>query len=303
MSPRRINAYVHRHDTCVLGEGPFWYDEQLWWVDIESGLLLSMDNHGNLIQRIAFGQRIGSAVPVTARTFLVALEGEIARLDLASKTWETMVRLDDLPEGGRFNDGKCDPRGRWTVGTMTHGNAKACSLYSLHKDYSLHRLRGAISISNGLAWSADGSTMYYIDTMALGVFAYDYNLESGAISGERVILRFTKKEGWPDGMAIDRTGRLWIGFWDGWAVRCYQPQTGVCEAVIELPCSRPTSCCFGGAALDRLFITTARHGLGENELLQQPLAGSLFVCDPETTGFSTSIFAHDHPEKTKNDRM
>jgi xylono-1,5-lactonase len=122
-------------------------------------------------------------------------------------------------------------------------------------------------------------------------------LETGAISEERIILRFTEKEGWPDGMAIDREGRLWIGFWDGWAIRCYRPHTGVWEAVIELPCSRPTSCCFGGAAFDRLFITTARHGLSETELIQQPLAGSLFVCDPQTSGFATSTFAFDQDEK------
>jgi sugar lactone lactonase YvrE len=195
-----------------------------------------------------------------------------------------------MPEGSRFNDGKCDPVGRWLIGTMSHEHLKTSSLYSLHKDHSLHRLRGEISISNGLAWSADGQTIYYIDTMALCVFAYDYSLATGSISKERILLRFSEKDGWPDGMTIDREGRLWIGFWDGWTVRCYQPETGICETIVEVPCSRPTSCCFGGPDLNRLFITTARHGLSEDELIRQPLAGSLFVCDPKTTGFPSSVF-------------
>jgi sugar lactone lactonase YvrE len=259
-------------------------------MDIERGLLLSADLHGNLIQQVNFGQRIGAATPTGDGNFLVALEREIALLDLDSKQWRTIAQPQDLPAGSRFNDGKCDPAGRWIIGTTSHGHPQTSSLYSLHQDHSLHRLRGDISISNGLAWSADGQTMYYIDTMALGVFAYDYNLKTGSISEERVILRFSEKDGWPDGMTIDRQGRLWIGFWDGWAVRCYQPQTGLCEVVVQLPCSRPTSCCFGGPDLNRLFITTAQHGLSESELLKQPLAGSLFACDPGTEGFPASAF-------------
>ena len=181
--------------------------------------------------------------------------------------------------------------GRLIVGMMSpDGCRKDSSLYSLRPDHSLHRLRGNISISNGLAWSANGGTMYFIDTPERCVFAYDYNLETGSISGERVVIRIHEKDGYPDGMCIDREGRLWIGFWDGWAVRCYHPKTGECEAVVEVPCSRPTSCCFGGADLNRLFITTARVGLSENEKVQQGLAGSLFICDAGTTGFPTSIF-------------
>lgn len=291
MSPRFIKANLHRQDLCELGEGPFWHDEQIWWVDINRGLLLSADQHGKLVQNIAFGQRIGSVVPARDKTFLVALEREIARLHLDSKNWETIARPENVPQGNRFNDGKCDPRGRFMVGTTSpDGCRKDSSLYSLGQNYSLHTLRGEISISNGLAWTADGKMMYFIDTPELCVFAYDYDLNTGSISKERIILRFEEKEGWPDGMTIDKEGRLWIGFWEGWSVRCYQPKTGLCEAIVQMPCSRPTSCCLGGPGMDRLFITTARQGLSETELLQQPLAGSLFVCDPETTGFPTSLF-------------
>jgi sugar lactone lactonase YvrE len=299
MSPRSIKPTLLRKDECLLAEGPFWYEEQFWWVDIERGLLLSVDVQGNLLQRVEFGKRIGAAVPAGNGIFMVALEMEIARLHLGSKKWEKIAQPEDVPPQSRFNDGKCDPRGRLIVGTMsTNGSPKGSSLYSLRRDDSLHRLRGGISISNGLAWSADGGTMYFIDTPESCVFAYDYDLDTGSISGERVILRFAEKEGFPDGMSIDREGRLWIGFWDGWAVRCYHPKTGECEAVIEIPCSRATSCCFGGPDLDRLFITTASVGLSESEKMKQPLAGSLFVCDPGTTGFPTFTFTYDDHKKS-----
>jgi sugar lactone lactonase YvrE len=290
MPPRIIQATLHRRDVCTLGEGPFWHNEQLWWVDIEEGRLLSADGAGNQTQNIAFGQSIGSAVPAQDGTFLVALRAEIARLHLDSKQWDTIVRLENLPKGIRFNDGKCDPRGRLIVGTMSHANSKDLSLYVLHHDHALNPLRGGISISNGLAWSADGETMYFIDTPALCVVDYDYNLENGSISHERTILRFSEEEGRPDGMTIDREGRLWISFWDGWSVRCYRPETGVCETIVRVPCARPTSCCFGGANMDRLFITTARSGLSEEELRDQPLAGSIFVCEPGASGFPASPF-------------
>lgn len=291
MPPRQIKAVLHRQDVCELGEGPFWHGGQLWWVDIERGQLLSADEHGSLVEKISFGQQIGAAVPAGARHFLVALEREIARVNLDARSWETVAQLAQVPEGGRCNDGKCDPRGRFLIGTMSKGGKESnAALHCLHHDHSLRQMKAGTSISNGLAWTADGRTMYFTDTPPRTVYAYDYDLETGAISGERIALKFTGDEGFPDGMTIDREDRLWISFWDGGAVRCYQPKTGVCEAVVEVPCSRPTSCCFGGENLDRLFITTARTGLTENELRQQPLAGSLFTCDPQTGGRPTFSF-------------
>jgi sugar lactone lactonase YvrE len=251
-----------------------------------------MDLAGNLVERMDFHQRIGAAIPTGRRTFVVALERELARLDLETRSWKVIAGPPLLPEGSRFNDGKGDPSGRWVIGTLSmRGDPGTSALYSLRADESLHCLRGGVTISNGIAWTADGATMYYIDTPTRCVVAYNYDAVSGAISGEREVLRFSDDEGWPDGMTIDREGRLWIGFWDGWAVRCYRPETGNCEAVVPMPCARPTSCCFGGPDLDLLFITTARVGLSEDELLRQPLAGSVFVGRPGARGFPTTHFA------------
>jgi sugar lactone lactonase YvrE len=299
MSPQTLEATLFRRDVCELGEGPFWHDGQIWWVDIERGTLFSADRTGNLMERIHFGKRVGSVVPAPDGKFLVAREKEIERLDLASKCWDAIAWPKDVLDDSRFNDGKCDPRGRFVVGTMSpDGCRKDSSLYSLHGDLSLHRLRGEISISNGLAWSSDGETLYFVDTPDRCIFAYDYDLETGAIARERVVLQFQESDGYPDGMTIDREGRLWIGFWDGWAVRCYRPETGTCERIVKVPCARATSCCFGGESLSQLFITTARVGLKPDELARQPLAGSLFVCETETTGFPTTLFNYEHHQKS-----
>ena len=294
MKPPEIEAALFHQADCLLAEGPFWHGEQLWWVDIERGRLLSADLDGKLIRNISFGQCIGSAVPAEDGTFRVALEAEIARLEPRSETWEVLVRVDDLPSGGRFNDGKCDPRGRFIVGTMSpHGREPTGALYSFRNGRKFQRLRAQVSISNGLAWSEDGRTMYFVDTPHLCVFAYDYDLETGLISRERVVLRFAQDDGHPDGMTIDRAGRLWIAFWEGSSVRCYHPETSACEMIVRVPCTQASSCCFGGPDLDRLFITTASTGLSPGAKLQQPLAGSLFVCHLGTSGFPTSPF---HPE-------
>ena len=291
MPTEEIEAQLFLRDECVLGEGPFWHAGRLWWVDIERGLLHSTSEKGDRIQEVSFGQPCGAAVPAGAGFLLVALRKEVVRLNLATKKWETVAELKGLAEDSRCNDGKCDPRGRLLVGTMSPGGKRPdASLYSLGPEGGLRRLRGGISISNGLAWTADGRTLYFIDTPTRSVLAYDYDLEQGTLANERVVLRFVPKDGWPDGMTIDRHGRLWIGFWDGWAVRCYHPATGVCECLVRVPCARPTSCCFGGAGLDRLFITSARTGLSPQQLAGQPAAGSIFCCEPQATGFPAQPF-------------
>ena len=292
MPVREPAALLFRRDECVLGEGPFWHASRLWWVDIERGLLQSVDERGDAIEEVSFGERCGAAVPAGPDHFLVALERRIVKLQWSSKTWDTVAEPKELAADSRFNDGKCDPRGRFMVGTMSpDGCRDDAALYALGPHLALRHLRGGLSISNGLAWSVEGTTFYLIDTPKACVVAIDYDPASGNLGRERICLQFSPDDGWPDGMTIDRAGRLWIGFWDGWAVRCYHPATGNCEAVVRVPCARVTSCCFGGPNLDRLYITTARRGLDPDTLLQQPLAGSLFICGPGVEGYPTAEFA------------
>jgi sugar lactone lactonase YvrE len=280
-----LKAELFCASGCILGEGPFWHEERVWCVDTEGGLLLSITPAGTICSRVSLDKRIGAAVPIGSRELLLAVENEIVQIAVESGTRQTIARLNDMPEDNRFNDGKVDPRGRFLIGTMnTKGKKGTAALYSLQDDRSLKKLKENLSVSNGLAWSASGTTMYLIDTPEKHVLSYDYDLETGDISGEHVVLDLSDVEGMPDGMTIDTEGRLWIGFWGGWAVRCYEPKRQECLAVVPLPCANVTSCCFGGPQRNRLFITTAAQGLNEKEKKEQVLAGNLFVCDPQATG-------------------
>jgi sugar lactone lactonase YvrE len=290
MNRRSIKPQLFLRGSYVLGEGPFWHHGQLGWIDIECGHLL-LHRAGETKTFGPFGQRIGVAVPTSQNTFVLALERNIVQLNPSNGT--ILPLCEDIPiaSGHRFNDGKCDPAGRFLVGTLEmSGFQKTDKLYIYETGKPLRILREGLSISNGMAWSEDGKIFYHIDTPTRTVSAFDYDVDQGLLSNERTILTFSKEEGWPDGMAIDRNGHLWIAFWDGWAVRCYDPSSGKCLAEIPVPCARPTSCCFGGPELKSLYITTARQNLSEKELSEQPLAGSLFVCAPMTSGFPCNEF-------------
>ena len=144
-------------------------------------------------------------------------------------------------------------------------------------DRSAVKREGAITISNGLAWSLDHKVLYYIDTPTLEVVGYDFDMENGNITNKRTIINIPKEEGFPDGMTIDNEGMLWIAHWGGWQVTRWNPSTGKKLSAIKLPVSNVTSCIFGGESMKDLYITSARKGLSVAELEKQPLAGSLFV--------------------------
>ncbi|CAF0886613.1 unnamed protein product [Didymodactylos carnosus] len=179
----------------------------------------------------------------------------------------------------RFNDGKCDPRGRLVAGTM-HVDAKTKhtgALYSLNEKYNVTKLLDRVSISNGIVWSKDGHCMYYIDTFEYNVVSYDYNLNDGTISNRRVIFEFEEsKYGSPDGMTIDENDNLWIAFWNGSKVRQFDPRQQKELSEINLPVRFVTSCAFGGSDLNDLYITCAASE-NKKDFDFAPLAGSLFV--------------------------
>jgi sugar lactone lactonase YvrE len=254
-------------------------------VDIERGLLLSVDGCGRDRRSHSVGRRLGAAAPIDGRRFVVALQDGIGILDLETGAVAMLASPEAFLPSSRFNDGKCDPAGRFLAGTFDmDGKERTSALYSIDGRGCLRQLLDGVTISNGLAWTADGRTLYYIDTPTFEVARFDYDLATGSLGERHVAVRVPPEMGYPDGMEIDVNGDLWVAHWDGGAVRCWSPRTGECLAEIRLPCSRPTSCCFGGPGLDRLFITTARIGLSEADLAGQPLAGSLFSCPVGVTG-------------------
>jgi sugar lactone lactonase YvrE len=168
--------------------------------------------------------------------------------------------------------------------------ASAASLYCLDTDGAVRHVFGGVTTSNGLGWSPDQRTMYYIDTPTLQVAAFDYDGDTGTISNRRPIVTFPSGVGRPDGMAVDAEGRLWIAHWDGGRISRWNPEDGRLSLEIPLPVARVTSCAFGGPNLDRLYITTARHGLTEPQLAEQPHAGSLFAVSPGVAGLPANEY-------------
>jgi len=239
------------------------------------------------------GQPVGTVVPRRSGGVMVALRDGFAALDTEAGKLTMIADPEAHLPGNRFNDGKCDPAGRFWAGTMriAEDQKGAGSLYRLDPDLSVHKMWSNITVANGIAWSHDAKTMYYIDTPTLTVVAFEYNVETGAIANPRPVVHTPDGPGFPDGMTIDAEGMLWVAYWDGWRVVRWDPATGKALAVIELPVARVTAPWFGGPHLDELYITSARIGLSAEAAAKQPHAGSIFVVWPGVTGLPAFEFA------------
>jgi sugar lactone lactonase YvrE len=265
---------------CLLGEGPVWDAKRhvICWVDILQGEIHQYSPQSKEHSIIGVGQMIGAVVICSDGNFLAALKNGFVFVNRATPEVTMIANPESHIPGNRFNDGKCGPDGRFWAGTMSHTDEpEKGSLYMFDRDHSITKKISNVSISNGMAWSLDDKTFYYIDTPTYTVAAYNYDKNSGEISEKRVVINIPKEDGSPDGMTIDNEGMLWIAHWDGWQITRWDPKTGEKLLSIPFPAARITSCAFGGDDLQDLYITSARTGLTTDELTNQPLAGSLFV--------------------------
>jgi sugar lactone lactonase YvrE len=273
-----------------LGEGPVWDARvgRIAWVDIDGKMLHTTEPGSGLTQSFSMPERIGIAVPRTSGGFVAALEDGFWAID-AEGDIEQLVAVDTRSRRLRFNDGACDPTGRFWAGTMAYDNAPgAGSLYRLDTDLHLTRVLDNITISNGIGWSPDGATMYYVDTPTARIDAFDFDAVSGVPSNRRSFAE-VEGEGRPDGLCVDTEGGVWVALWPGWSVRRYLSD-GSLDAVIPVPVAKVSSCVFGGHGLDQLYITTAQVDLTDEEHDAQPLAGSLFTANPGVRGVPRASF-------------
>jgi len=276
-----------------LGEGAFWNHktQELYWVDILGKKLYIYNPSTKLNTSFEMPSRIGTVVPQSDSTAVVALEDGIYIQNTKNGSLTRLSNVEaDIPEN-RFNDGKCDPNGNLWVGSMhlaeKEPNAK---LYKVAPSGTATAMLDNITISNGIVWTKDAKTMYYIDTPTAKIRAFDYDVGTSTISNERVAVEIPASLGFPDGMAIDEHDNLWVGMWNGNAVVCFDPKTGSVITRIELPAHNVTSCAFGGPNLDILYITTATVDMTEDEKIQFPLAGSVFKVIPGVKGVPSSFF-------------
>lgn len=287
-----IESKLALDSRSELGEGSLWHGDRLLWVNIEGCTVNRFDPVSGKNETWNLGQRVGTVVPRKGGGFVAAVHHGIGILDPDTGSFDVFAD----PEGGRaelrFNDGKCDPRGRLLAGTMGLTKPRAPgTLFRIDHDRSITRLVEGTGTSNGLAWSADGSTLYYIDTPTLEVSAFDYDLETGAVSNRRPAVQFSDEDGKPDGMTIDAEGNLWVALWGGAGVVCCDPSSGKILDKIEVPALQTTSCAFGGPELRDLYITSARGGLDDEELAKRPHSGGIFVARPGVAGVPAFEYA------------
>ncbi len=276
-----------------LGEGPAWSARagRLYWVDIHAGLLHTFAPEDGAHAVFAVGEPMGCVAPAKSGGVVAALKSGFARIDPLEKTVVALAPVEKNLPGNRFNDGKCDPAGRFIAGTMDDAEEQASgSLYSLAPDGTLKRLLSDLRVPNGLAWSPDYKIFYFIDTPSREITAFDYDLSSGGIGNPRQAVRIPAELGFPDGMTSDEEGMLWVGMWGGASVTRWNPLTGEMLARISVPALKVTSCVFGGDGLADLYVTSARKGMSEEEAALYPHAGGLFRLRPGVRGAPTFEF-------------
>jgi sugar lactone lactonase YvrE len=277
----------------LLGEGAFWNykSQELYWIDIDGKKLHIYDPDTKTNRSFPTPTRIGTVVPQTDTTAVIALEDGIYIINTENGNIVVLSDIEKEMTINRFNDGKCDPNGNLWVGSMhLEQMAPLGSVYKISATGETIKMIDSVTISNGIVWTKDATTMYYIDTPTQNIRAFDFDTDTSTISNERTAVSISEALGFPDGMAIDEEDMLWVGLWNGNAVGRFDPKTGELVSRIEVPAHNITSCAFGGKNLDRLYITTASVDMTEEEKANYPLAGSLFVADPGVKGVRSELF-------------
>jgi sugar lactone lactonase YvrE len=263
--------------NALLGEGAIWdhNSQLLHWVDINSFRIHTYDPRTNTNTSLDVGMHVGTVVKRSEKKgggFIVGLPNKFAHVDSQGKV-SILAELEEA-ESNRSNDGKCDPAGRFWCGSMTFDFAPGAShLYMMDTDHRIHHKLDNITTSNGIVWTKDTKTMYYIDTGNNQLDVFDFDIDSGDIKNRRVAVS-NKWGGYFDGMTIDVDDNVYIAIWGGGKVLKINPKTGELLATIKVPgVENVTSCAFGGTDLHDLYITTSGEGADQEK---QPNAGALF---------------------------
>jgi L-arabinonolactonase len=284
---------------AVLGEGLLWRHGRWWWTDIERARLQAWAPGGS-VQRWAMPDRLGCFAHCRSGRMLLGLAKRLALGTLGDdgslSGLQTLTAVDAAEPRTRINDGRTDRHGHFVFGTMNEAAERRPigSFYQFSMRHGLRRLPlPAVAIANSICFSVDGRRMYFCDTLTRTIQQCDYDAESAQVANVRPFAQIEEPNAWPDGSVIDREGFLWNAQWGAGRVRRYAPDGRVAgEYAIDAP---HASCpAIGGAALDTLAVTSARHELSREALAQQPLSGSLFSVQlPHALGIEDSLFDDD----------
>ncbi len=279
---------VPREIRDTLGEGPVWSPSRnsVLWVDIFEQRVHELSLEGGAITSWSVPERIGWIVEREGRgDFVSGLKTGFVLLELCPFSIQRIGNPEPDRPQNRMNDAKTDAAGRIWAGSKDDSDELASgALYRLDPDFTWSRQDDGYMVTNGPAFSPDGKTMYHADSPLRTVYAFDIS-EQGEASRKRVFLSFEKEWGYPDGMATDEEGGLWIAHWGGGRISRFHPD-GSLDRSISMPASNITSITFAGPRLDRMFVTSAAHGC-ESE----PLAGALFEVEAGVRGHLVRPFA------------
>lgn len=272
---------------CFLGEGPLWIAELgcFFWVDIEKGNLHRYNLATEQLEIRHFPHRLAVVLEGQNGKLILGLDRRLVRYDWETEEIEEICAVEEDLTLNRFNDGKVDPKGRIWIGTLsTLFTEGAGSLYRIGSDLQPTVQLKNLTISNGMAWTADQQTFYFIDTPTKKIQEFAFAPESGEIKFRRIAVEIPEGLGFPDGMCIDQEGMLWVAHYAGSGVYRWNPNTGELMDKIELPVPHVTSCCFGGENLDLMLITTAQENLTADDLKKYPQSGDVFLVKLEVGG-------------------
>ncbi len=277
----------------LLGESPLWHpvEQVLYWCDIPGHRLNRYNPADGRHQHWQFELEPSCVVPWLDGGLLLAMRDGLWRFDPASGQRQRIAEPPYNPAGQRFNDGKADAQGRLWIGTIDDQRLPQAALFRADQR-GVQRLADGITVSNGLAFSPDGRTMYWADTKAHAVYAFDVDGASGSLSRRRVFQQFALRApgqplsaygGRPDGAAVDAAGAYWVAMFEGQRLLRFAPD-GALLAELPLPVRCPTMPCFGGPDLKTLYISTGRENRPADELAAQPLAGCVLQLRVDVPG-------------------
>lgn len=285
--------------AAVLGESPVWHprEQVLYYADIAGHRLQRFDPLSGELRHWAFDTDLASFAPMLGGQLLLAMRDGLWRFDLATGERALAAEPGYDPTTERFNDGKCDPQGRFWVGTIYEPRDPPLASLSCFADGKLTKRLDGVTVLNGLAWSPNGRTMHWSDTKAHTIYAADFDPHSGALSRQRVFANFPLKEagqaldtygGRPDGAAMDAEGCYWAAMFEGQRIVRLSPE-GELLREVKLPVRCPTMPCFGGPDLKTLYITTSRENRPQTELIEQPYAGCVLALEVDVPGLPVNF--------------
>lgn len=275
-----------------LGEAPIWHAEEncLYWVDILHPAVYRFDPKSGVNEICLPGKLVSAILPCKGGGIMIASQDGIEALDFETGQTTGFANPEPNFADNRLNDAQVGPGGAIWVGSMRLDASKPSGgLFRVAPDGSVIRKESGVTVANGMGWSPDKRTFYFVDTIPGAIYAYDSEPGSGNLTNRRIFAQIPESEGRPDGLTVDRDGGVWCAIWDGWCLRRYTAD-GNLDRVVDMPVPRPTSVSFGGPDLATLFVTSARTRLPASTLSEAPLSGGVFAFRPGVIGSLPSLF-------------